>query len=72
MATPGRIETVFLPVNVNAPQLDVEHLSAILLGAPLQDPRSHPLTRTAGEGLVTAGRGQAPNAATSAGRSLRA
>lgn len=36
-------------------------------GQPLQDPRSHPATRVAGEGLVTAGRGMAPNAWTSAG-----
>jgi hypothetical protein len=35
--------------------------------APLQDPRSHPSTRTLGEGLITAGRGQAPNAQTFAG-----
>jgi hypothetical protein len=40
-------------------------------GTPLGDPRSHPGTRTAGEGLITAGRGQAPNAQTFAGRALR-
>jgi hypothetical protein len=38
-----------------------------MAGTPLQDPRSHPATRTLADGLITAGRGQAPNAQTFAG-----
>lgn len=38
-------------------------------GSPLGDPRSSPATREAVEGLVTAGKGQAPNAPTFAGSS---
>lgn len=40
-------------------------------GVPLGDTRSNPATRTAAESEVTTGRGQAPNAATFAGRSLK-
>lgn len=49
---------------------DDAQLGVVALGAPLADPRlvnnlTTPTTRTAAEGIVTAGRGQAPTAATS-------
>jgi hypothetical protein len=78
MSDLGVNPTVYLPVNVIAGPAPTPHspsndgrLSTPYdtgqFGAPLQDPRGHPATRIAGEGLVTAGRGQAPNAATFAG-----
>lgn len=73
MTIPGQIATVFLPVNVIAEPLAQAPSDPVVspqAGVPLQDPRSHPLTRVLNtEGLVTWGRGQGQHARNSAPRS---